>query len=707
MSRQVRTNCSICEPQCPILAEVNDAGDVESLAPDYERPYGGQACHKGLGYLSIHNSPDRLNWPLKRTTDNRLADPEFERCDWDDALADISEKVRTCIETYGPNSVALYHGNPLALNSSGARAFFSFRALLKTQMIFNAGTQDSNNHFDASVPIYGASIIPAPDILNTDYALIIGANPKVSKWTLISVPNDSGECLKAVSARGGKVVYVNPQALHDPDNEREETLQIKPDTDAYFLAALIHEIHELDGFDRDYVEKYASNIDKLIEFVAQYPAERVADVVGVDAEELKRIAQEIIDAPSMCIQLSTGPNQGRQGSLCVWLKDMLSLVTGNLGKKGGNFKPFGGIEVPVGSPNHKTIETSIGTLTQNPFTRTAASAVLPDLIEAGDIKILLVFGGNPILSISGSSKLRNAIDKLDLLVTTDISPSATTEMSDYVLPATDWLERDDANDVVIGHQIRPHITFSNAATTPKHERRSDWWMIDKLAELITGQSKGLDEPGADMRRLDKFLRYYGLSVDDVKKAEHQTIALNNPPPESIFERCLHHPDKKLDCCPEAYAEAGLFEQCEAIFAEQSQAPSHQLKLISRRTRHMHNSWHTNLAHMRKGINSINTLHMSEEDAERLSLLDGDMVKVSNQYGAVETRLTVSSTLRPGVVSLTHGYSKYNSKDQAVAAALPGANYNELTPTGPGTYEKFSNMTWMNGVPVEVSLVEYA
>ena len=702
MDKQVKTNCRICEPMCPIIAELNSAGEVESLSPNLKHPFGGRACHKGTGFLSIHNSPDRLNWPLRRRSSSRLAPPDFERVDWDSAMQEISERILGYQDVYGPNSIAVYLGNPLALNSSAARAFFSFQRMLKTQMIFNAGTQDSNNHLDASIPIYGASIIPVPDVLNTDYAIIIGSNPKVSKWTLLSMPNDSGQHLKSIQDRGGKIVYVNPQALDDPENEQEETLQVNPDTDVYFLAALIHEIHELGGFDHAHLAKYATNVDKLIEFVGRYPASKVADVVGLPVEEFGRIAREIIASPSMCVQLSTGSNQGRQGSLCVWLKDMLSLVTGNLGRKGGNFKPLGGVEGPVDLSGHADIETSIGTFTPNPFTQSAPAAILPELIEAGDIKALLVFSGNPVLSIGGGTRLRSSLEKLDLLVTTDILPSATTEMSDYVLPATDWLERDDANDAMLGHQIQPYISYAPAATKPKYGRRSDWWIVERLAELISGQSKGMDQPGANMRRLDAVLQRYGLSVEAVKNAEDQTIALPEPPYEDIFERCVHHPDKKLDCFPEAYVEAGLIAQCENIFVEQGQAAPDLLKLISRRTRQMHNSWHTNVAHYRKGLFSINTLHINEADAERLSLLDGDTVKISNQYGEIETRLTVSSSLRPGVVSLTHGYSSYNSKDQTVASALPGANYNELIPTGPDSFEQFSNMTWMNGIPVKVS-----
>ena len=704
MKRKVRTNCRICEPMCPLIATLDDAGDVESLEPNLEHPFGGRACHKGLGFLSIHNSPDRLNWPLKRTSQSRLDPPNFESVDWDGALQEIGERVRNYIELYGRNSVAVYLGNPLALNSSGAKAYRSFRRQLKTQMVFNAGTQDSNNHFDATVALYGASIVTVPDIQNTDYILIIGSNPILSKWTLFSVPNDSGERLKAIPARDGKIVYVNPRSLDDPEDDREETLRVKPDTDVYFLAALINEISDQNGFDHAHIAKYGSNFDSLMKFVSKYPAEKVAEIVGLDVSHFRRIAREIIAAPSMSVQLSTGSNQGRQGSLCVLLKEMLSLVTGNLGKRGGNIKPFGGLDVPVGSNTHRDIETSIGVFSQNPFTGSAPAAVLPDLIESGDIKALLVFGGNPVLSIGGGIRLRNALDKLEFCVTTDISPSATTEMSDYVLPATSFLERDDANDNMLGLQMQPYISFAPAATKPKFDRRSDWWIIEKLSESIWGKDRRTDEPGAQMRHVDSALKEFGLSLDMLKSLEHQAVALDMPPPESLFERCIHHPDKKIDCFPEGFVDKDLFVRCDEIFDELSKAPQDQLKLISRRTRHMHNSWHTNVAHFRKGLHAVNTLHMSEDDAKRLSLFDGDMVKVSNHFGEIETRLTVSTSLRPGVVSLPHGYSSYNSEDQTVASALPGANYNELVPTGIDSYEKFSNMTWLNGIPVEVSRV---
>jgi anaerobic selenocysteine-containing dehydrogenase len=95
MAEYKHTFCRICEPYCPIIAALNDAGKVTSLSPNPTHPSGGIACHKGLAYLDIHNDPDRVNWPQKRLNP-RAAEPrgEFVDTDWDTAMAEMGAKLR-------------------------------------------------------------------------------------------------------------------------------------------------------------------------------------------------------------------------------------------------------------------------------------------------------------------------------------------------------------------------------------------------------------------------------------------------------------------------------------------------------------------------------------------------------------------------------------------------------------------------------------
>jgi anaerobic selenocysteine-containing dehydrogenase len=163
---------------------------------------------------------------------------------------------------------------------------------------------------------------------------------------------------------------------------------------------------------------------------------------------------------------------------------------------------------------------------------------------------------------------------------------------------------------------------------------------------------------------------------------------------------VQHVDKKIDCCPAAFAAAGLFKRCEDIFKALSEEPATTLKLISLRTRYMQNSWLTNTEKFRRGMQGINPLHMHESDAAARGLYDGDWIRVFNEHGNLQTRVHISDELRPGVVAMSHGYGNTATFGLRTASDKPGVNCNVLMPMGT-EYEPLSYMSWMSGVPVQV------
>ena len=157
MAHEKHTFCRICEPNCPIVAEFGEDGEISRLKPNLEHPSGGVACHKGLSFLDVHNDPDRLNWPRKRLN-ARLEDRgDFATISWDVAMAEIGQRIRDLREKHGHNAVAVYLGNPFAFNGSALLMAAEFQNLLDTQMRFSANTQDAANKFIALGAVYGAA----------------------------------------------------------------------------------------------------------------------------------------------------------------------------------------------------------------------------------------------------------------------------------------------------------------------------------------------------------------------------------------------------------------------------------------------------------------------------------------------------------------------------------------------------------------------
>ncbi|MDT2006082.1 molybdopterin-dependent oxidoreductase [Rhodococcus opacus] len=702
-ARQVHTFCRICEPGCGLLAHVRD-DEVIDLQPDKDHPvHKGFSCHKGVHFLQVHNDPDRLDRPIKRTNPRSEEVGDFVTVEWDDAVREIAAKLGDIRQRYGRNALAVYQGNPSAFNGTYYANAGALARGFDTRMRFSAGTQDTSAKYAASEAIYGASMAhPIPDLLHTDYFLCLGSNPLVSHMTLMHISDPMAK-IKAVKKRGGTVLFVNPRRIESSGPETGEVLLITPDTDFYFLAAILHEIIFRIGYDRTAVERHAHNIDGLLDFVAQYPAERVAAGTGIETDAIRQVADDFCAAPSASIYMATGVNQGRQGALAYWMLNMISLFSGNLGRRGGNIYSRGMTDVVQNSKRKREdpfFQSGVGEI--RTVSGDLPAARLAEFIENPDdpIRALIVISGNPLLSVAGEERLRRALEDMELIVTIDLYRTVTGEIADFVLPATDWLEHEDVNFLnTMGVAMEPYVQYTPAVVPPKGERRDDWWILSRIQQEM-GVETLLDRPDPDpLANADAAMRDAGLSIDLLKTMPCQTAVLPEAVPSHVFSIAVQHDDGLIDCCPNIFRRA--YSTAEDILEELAAEPPDQLKLVTRRNLYMVNSWLHNLPVLKQGVHQDNPLWMNPVDADRRGLVDGDDVTVHNCYGSVDAVLAYDEALKPGVVAMTHGWGQRTARSLDVARRHPGANVNRLSPTGKAGYDMLSNQSHLTGINVDI------
>ncbi|TXS95342.1 molybdopterin-dependent oxidoreductase [Parahaliea maris] len=707
MATTKTTFCRVCEPGCPLQAELEERGGeltLTRLAPLREHPLSrGFACHKGINFTEIHGDPDRLDYPIGKSAEG------WARLDWETALRDIARRTQAVRDRHGESAVAGYIGNPTAFNSLGSEAIGHFFAQLGTDRIFSSGTQDCANKFAAAEAVYGTSTLhPIPDLGNTDYCLLFGENPKVSHMSFMSIFDPMAE-LRNVVKRGGKVKYINPRRIESATPRTGEVVQIRPDTDLYLMAALLEEMRRADLWRRDLLANHADHVEGLEAFVADFPAARVAPVVGLPAEDIVAMAMEFGSAARACVHMSTGVNMGRQGTLCYWLLQMLSLVTGNLDQRGGNlyslgfypaaragrvpgnFQPF--FDSPLGE-----IRYIRGALPGN---------LLAPFIRDRDepVRALFVIAGNPLLSIGGEDALREAMPELELLVVIDLFRSATGELADFVLPATDMLERADINICGLGMQYVPHVQYTDAVVAPKAERREEWWILGRLLQAMGLQSPfDRSETPDPTGRLNAMLRYAGLSIDKLREANHHCVPLPDHETGHFFSEWLQTESGRVNCAPTLFGAA--LERARTLFEEMAAEPADTLKLISLRTNHMLNSWFHNTPYLKRDGFLDNPLHLSPTDADARQLHEGERIRVSSAWGDIETSVTIDNTLRAGTVAMTHGWGHSRTPGLRIASRHPGSNVNRLLPHGPDSFEKLSNQAHMTGITVNISPIDH-
>lgn len=687
-----RTFCRLCEVGCGLVTHVDAASaTITKIRPDREHPVSrGFACNKGLLSLDVHRDPSRLDRPQLRDARGGWTDAS-----WDDALGLIVDRVRTAVEAHGPRSVALYAGNPTAFNASAGISGGLFLRLLGSDRLFSAGTQDCANKFAIGELLWGsASRHLVPDVDHTSHLLVFGSNPRVSKASFLSIPDPIGRFAEVI-ARGGVVRFVDPRNI---EPNVGEVVQVRPDTDVYLLAAMLHAVDRTVGFDA-VGSRSVRDLDELRAFVAPFSPERVAPVVGIPATKIVEMAAEFAGADAAAVHVSTGVNMGRQGALAYWLSIMLSLLTGNLDRRGGNIAVTRGVAAnPSERPTDGAAFEDTPWGSYRPASSLQPAALLPDMIRAEHepIRVLIVLAGNPVLSVGGGEQLAEALGELDLLVTVDFYRNATGELADVVLPAADWFEREDLNIFVQGTQLEPYVQWTPAVVAPAGERRTEREIFGELGERL-----GLPTffpLDADLFAMvhDGALAEHGLSMAEVRSRPGGVALLPPTEPGRFLERTAV--DGVIDGAPAMLAPAR--ERAATIFDELAAEPPGQLKLITRRTSHTLNSAMQNVARLKQAA-SDNPLYVSPADADRLYLVDGGKVRITSSNGTIDAAVKIDATLRPGVVAMTHGFGNAGASGMPVAQAHPGVNVNQLAPTGPGSFDPVSSQSHLTGIPVVV------
>ena len=481
MIEEKSTYCRICEPMCGLRVKV-DGTRVLEVRGDPEHPLSrGWLCRRGIAFGEIHNDPDRLRHPLRKGAKG------YEKISWDTALGEVAQKLGRIREAHGPQAVAVYNGNPMAFCTYGTISVPTFVSALGTRQFFTAGSQDCNNKFAASERVFGSPLLqPIPDLDNVHYLLIIGGNPAVSGMSVVQVPRTI-ETLKNIRKRGGELVVVDPRRT-ETAKLASEHLFIRPDTDCFFLLSLLSVLIGKARLDTRWVEQDPEGFAALKEVVALWPPERTESLTGIPKEKVEEIALRLAGSRPAAAYGSIGINLGRSGTLNYWLLLVLNMLSGHFDRKGGSFLGQGLVNVDKlyrRTLRGHFVRSRVGDF--EPVLGTYPAAVMaPEILaeRRTGIRALVVVAGNPLLSVPNEGHLKEALSKLDLLVCLDIYQNETGAFADYLLPCTDFFEREDINLSHATLQYRPYATLTRAVVEPDGEQRPEWRILEDLAERM-------------------------------------------------------------------------------------------------------------------------------------------------------------------------------------------------------------------------------
>ncbi len=705
--------CPLCEATCGLAVTI-DGGRVTSVRGDDADVFShGFVCPKGVSLGALHHDPDRLRRPLVRR------DGELVEVTWDEAFAEIERRLVPIMAEHGRDAVAVYAGNPSVHNTSTALYGPAFYKALGTKNFYTAGTVDQvPKHFSAGHMFGGGFTIPVPDLDRTDHLLMLGANPLVSNGSLMTAPDVRGR-LRALRDRGGKLVVVDPKRSRTAEIA-DEHHAIRPGTDALLLFALVNELFAANLVNtRDLP---VNGVDEVRALAEPFTPDAVATHTGIAADDIRRMAHELAAAERAAVYGRIGTTTQAFGTLASWLIDVLNVLTGNLDREGGAMFPLAAAGQSNARPSkrrgfktgrwHSRVRGLPEVVGELPVATLADEIMTPG---DGQVRALITVCGNPCLSTPNADRLTEALGHLDFMVSLDVYLNETSKHADVVLPGPTPLERSHYDLALYQLAVR-NVANWTPAVLPT-DVPQEWETLLRLTAIVTGMgasadltalddfvagemAKRYDVPLGDRRGperlIDIMLRGgpYDLTLADLEAAPH---GVDLGPLTPRIPDVLGTPSGRIELAPEA-----ITVDVPRLANVLATPVNGELLLIGRRQLSSNNSWMHNQEPLVRGKNRC-TAQLHPADASRLGLADGGTAVVRSRAGEIKIPVEVTDAIRPGVVSIPHGWGHdVDGTRTSVAKAHAGVNTNVLADDQ--LLDALSGTAALNGIPVEIKPV---
>ncbi|MEU9449212.1 molybdopterin oxidoreductase family protein [Streptomyces sp. NPDC048277] len=740
MSRTALRICPLCEATCGLTLTI-EGTRVTGARGDRDDVFSrGFICPKGASFGAVDGDPDRLRTPLVRR------DGELREATWAEAFDAVAAGIRPVVERYGANSVGVVLGNPNVHTMAGALYPPVLLAALGTRSVFTASTVDQMPKHVSSGLLFGdANAIPVPDLDHTDHLLLIGANPLESNGSLCTAPDFPGK-LKALKARGGTLTVIDPRRTRTA-KLADRHIAIRPGADALLLAAMAQVLFEEGLVDLGDLAPHVQGLDELRAELGDFTPDAVARAADVDAGTIRELARELAAAPTAAVYARIGSCTVPHGTLASWLVDVLNILTGNLDRPGGALFPQAATDKtprPAGPGRGFALARWHSRVSRHPEAKgeLPLSALAEEIdtatAEGEPIRALIAIATNPVLSAPDGARLDKALDSLDFMVSVDPYLNETARHADVVLPPPPPSQSPHHDFAFNTLAVRNQVRYTRPAVPLEPGRMAETEILARLVlaaggmhgaepsavdDMVIGQTLGkavteLHSPvhGRDPRelagqltgdtgperRLDMMLRLGpygdgfgarpdGLTLEQLLAHPH---GIDLGPLGSRLPQPLKTRSGQVELLPRPIA-----DDLPRLRAALDTSPA-ALVLVGRRHLRSNNSWMHNVPALTGGSNRC-TLHIHPEDAERLGVRDGADVRVKGAGGEVVTPAEVTDGVRPGVVSLPHGWGHDRPGTRlSHAQAAPGVNVNQLLDGS--LLDPLSGNAVLNGIPIEVT-----
>jgi anaerobic selenocysteine-containing dehydrogenase len=699
--------CRICPGFCAVEVDVED-GQVVAVRGDASDPAtGGYTCMKGRQVPAQMSARTRLRASRKRGPGG-----VFEEIPSAQLLDEVAQRLTRLVEQFGPRAVAVYAGTFCHYNAGAIAVARGWLEGIGSPSFYTSLTIDQPAKILAlgRIGLWGGG---THSFASSDVALVVGNNPPVSHLAVPSgVPGFNPiKALNEASRRGLKLICIDPRRS-ELARRAELHLQVRPGEDPTLLAGMLRVILEEGLHDTAFCEEHVEGIDALSESIADFTPEHVAARTGVPAGQMIEAARLFACGPRGCATSGSGPDMAPHPNASEHLISALNIVCGrfnrvgeeidNPGVLGAALPRFGQAIPPVLLPPLFSLGGDPAPRVrglQRVFEEMPTAALAEEILTPGEgqVRALIVVGGNPVQAWPDQKKTLKALADLDLLVVSDPRLTATAELADYVIAPKLPLERDDLTLFADMFYEKSYAHYAPAVVEPSFDVIDDCEFFLGLARRMGTDlplPAGLIDPAAPFEKytlLEQLTTGSRIPLAAVREKqgghsfEDELTVLVDPPMPGLEARLNLAPD-------------GVCGELRAIRSEPTPGDDEYAHLlICRRMREVMNSVGQDFPETRVKC-PTNPAYMSPADLEALGLRSGDLVEISSELDTITAVTEATDELQPGVISMAHCWGEVPSLQGDVRST--GSAVSRLIPTD-RHFDPITGMPRFTAIPVKL------
>lgn len=593
----VQSVCAFCSAGCQIEYHCKD-NKVDRVTSDDRTYNSGNLCINGRFGYSYLNSPERLKGPMLKAHDRQLL------TDWEKAMSAAVRKLQEIMKANGPEAVAGIC-SPRVTNEET----YLFQKLLGTVVGTGNIASEASLGYGVAAEVLQKTLGLAGASATIDKIDNAGAVFVIGTDLNAEATNIEYRVIKAATKNDAKLVLANmrPVKLKKFANNH---LQYLPGNELPLLAGLMKVILE-EGLE----ETGAPNIAELKQSLAASSVADLAAAAGVAEADLRNAARLIGGKKSVAILFGGDMTKSVGAAEKVGALVNLALLTGCLGKETGGL-------YPIDEKNNAQGLLDMGLAAGG---KGKSVEQIVEGIEKGSIKALYVLASDPAVSFPNSTRVRNALAKLELLIVQDIFPSETAKMADVVFAGSAAAEK-EGTFTTIDNRVQ---CLSKAVKAPG-DARTDLEILADMATQLSGekQSAAAADVLAEIRSVAPAYSAQCGSMDGrctgfVKKSEIKV----NPAPLSLA-------------------------------AAATAASSHPFTLLAGPILY-HSGTTTAWSENNLSVAPAGYVEISAGDAARLGIGDGSSVKVTSSLGSIAAPARVNDRLQAGLVFVPTHFRSLN------------------------------------------------